>query len=314
MTIVGPAKRAAHFQLSSCTTDYLRALTDPFTLPPKELPCIPDLFDSPSKKLRVVQRGMLTSPGTGAGAYTGFLMFDVRNGICRDFTTVAYSGATYASDGFPLTYAMTGVNETGMNQSPYSNADFSDSGAGNMQYRPVAAGIRVRYAGTELERGGVTIPFRHPQNREITGYSTANVLSFQEVRRLPCNRAWHGIMYIPVNSGDYEYGVGVGAQPEPGVAGSIGILLKSGGVNATNWEWEVVAYYEVVGATENVTPSHSDVGGMSAVRTFLEGGFDGDPSTTLYQEAAKKISNLTPNDISGFASGIYTGFRAAGML
>lgn len=306
--------RAQHYQLSMCSKDYLRAVLDPFQVWNGPLPCIPDLYDSPSQKIRLQQRGILRAPGNSStNNYTGFLLLDVYNAICQDYTTVAWSGADYAADGFPTSYATAGVNETGMNQSPYTSTDFGET-AGTKQYRPVAAGIRVRYAGTELERGGNVIPFKHPQNKSISAYSTANCLSFQEARRVPVTRGWHGVFYLPHTAEDYEYRIGVGDQPAPGLDGSIGILIHSGGANATLYEWEVVCYYEVTGSVQTATASHSDVGGMSAIRTLLEGGFDGDPSTSMYREAINKISKLTPNDISGFASGAAAGARMMGLM
>jgi hypothetical protein len=312
MTVV--AQRATHFSLSMCSRDYLRAISDPFSLPLGTLPCIPDLYDSPSKKLRIVQRGLLQAPGSGQPTgYCGFVCFDPFNGISNDFNTVGYSAATYVDDGFPSTYGDTGCLETPMTQSPYTHNAFGTAN-GKLQYRVVAAGVRVRYAGTELERGGLTIPFRHPQNFPFNGYSLTDVLSFQDSRRLPVDRKWHGQFYLPTTAAYYTYTTGTGSQPDPCTSGSIGVLIKSGGSNSTTWEWECVAFYEVAGATENTTPSHADLNGMSAVRTLFEGGFDGDPSTSMYQEAVRRISRLSTNDISGFAAGAATAAKTIGWI
>ena len=62
----GPLSRVQQFKLSKCAHDYLRALTDPFSNT-IDAPCIPDLHDVPSWKIRTLQRGIFTVGTNGVG-------------------------------------------------------------------------------------------------------------------------------------------------------------------------------------------------------------------------------------------------------
>lgn len=273
-----------------------------------DLPCIPDMYDAPSKKVRTLARGTLFVPANTGG----FITFFAFGGAARDCNSINYCDATYTYDGIAPTFSTTGVVEQANIQAPYTIANIGP-GLGQVQNRLVAAGLRVRYIGTELNRGGMIVPFRHPENQPFTGYHLADMLAYQETRQAIVNREWHGINYVPTNAVQYQYSTAtIAVNQNPGYNGSLGIYIENSGANVSvPYQWEAVAYYEYTGATDGKTVSHSDLNGMSAVRSFLEGGLDGDPTTGLYQEAKNIIGNLTPKDISGFVS---VGQSLAGAL
>jgi uncharacterized protein YeaC (DUF1315 family) len=291
----GARQRAAQFHLSMCAKDYLSVLTNPFQFIPRGV-CIPDLYDSPSKKERMLSRGFFVC---GAAAVNGFVMVDTASLAFKDLLAIYASNGSYVSDGFPVTNATTGVTAGANAQAPYTSAQVG-VGQGNVQYRIVGVGLRIRYTGTELNRGGRIIPFRHPQNAPFAGYTVSSVLGFNQVGTSVVDRRWHCVAYIPIDSSDYEYKTTTVAGSVTNI-GCIGfITTNSGGTTPTQYEWEVVSYVEYTGTVDNVTPSHSDIGGMSAIRNFLEGGFDGDPGTTLYSEVLRGVSKMGPTEISGY--------------
>jgi len=238
-----------------------------------------------------------------AGSSNGFVIVDPVSCAVSNSAGIMYSGALYTYDGFPLLNTTTGVLTTNNHQAPFVFGEIGP-GIGGVQYRVVGCGLRVRYDGNELNRGGRIIPFRHPQNRPYAGYSSSNVLSYNEVFTLECDRKWHEVTYIPVSATDYLYtSTAPVAAPTVAPAGSIGfICTNSGAETATTFEWEAVFHYEYTGTVEDLTASHSDVPGMSAIRNFLEGGFDGKPGTNLFQEIMTGVSRLGPADISGYVT------------
>lgn len=68
------------------------------------------------------------------------------------------------------------------------------------------------------------------------------------------------------------------------------------------WQFEIVAHLEITGAVDSPTRSEADTQGMSAIRTLIEGGLDGDPGTTLYQEAVRMVERMGPESVSGFVT------------
>lgn len=310
----GVIQRNNMFKMSSCSRDYLKALLDPFSIPNGALPCIPDLFDAPSKKIRVQARGTLMAPGSAVDA-PGFLIFAPTKGAASDRDCFWWSTAAYVTPGLPPTVATTGVLSGAFTQNPFVLADIgTDQDA--KQFRLVAGAIRVRYAGTELERGGTVIPFRHPTNQPVNNYTIAQALAYNEIRKEPMTRSWHGVSFLPHTNADYQYsGTAPAATTSPGESvQSMAIMIANGSATAVKFDWEAVAYYEYTGAIFDTTASHSDVVGMSAIRTLLEGGLDGDPGTTLWNEAVNRVSKITPNDISGFASSAWAGAKAVGWV
>lgn len=288
------------FVLSDCSKLYLKALTDPFGMFPTA-PCVPDLYDSPSKKFSVLLRGTFVVPAATPGVIT----FRARDAMFNG-TAIGYaSSASYAGAGIPVLASDPGVIAITSSQGPYSAAQ-NGPGAANIQNRCVGAGLRIRYIGTELNRGGLIIPFRHPQNQSVGGYTLAQCSNFRTTRLEPASRGWHGITWRPVDAPDYEYYDGPVAANPPGTAGSIVVLIAPCGA-ANTYEYELVSHHEVTGATDNTTRSESDVAGLSAIRSILDSGFDGDPSTTLFQEAQKLVGMMSTKQLSGYAAGAAKG-------
>jgi hypothetical protein len=291
-----------YFRLSKCATDYLKALTDPFgftRVGMEGMPCIPDLLDAPSTKYRSVARGSLVVPATNSG----FLLLNTHTAPANNAYSILNSNALYILvDQFPTTGVETGVTRSFFNQSPYSSAEIG-VGAGNVQYRVVALGIRVRYIGTVLNRGGRIIPFRHPNNQPFTGYTLGDVMGYTNVHPSTVDDKWHAVNYMPVRATDYEYkSVAISGVPATAGASAVGILINPNGSTAVTYEWEAVMYTEWIGEIPLTTPSHSDVPGMSAIRNLMEGGLDADPNTNLFQEVMKGVQAIGPQNISGFVT------------
>jgi hypothetical protein len=303
-------QRANVFKLSSCATDYLKALVDPFN-PDTPVACIPDQIDDPSYKTKTLLRGTFV---TGVAGAIGFVVA-TPNGMCLiDNNAVVTSAAAFAFLSIPTTDTAANVTQETNPQAPYDTAQLG-IGPGGIQYRPVALGLRVRYLGTELNRGGRIVYARAP-HVPLAGQSVSFVLSRNMNFSVPVDRKWHSIMYMPFNSASYQYlstnTAGVVTDPS-----SIGFICD-GCVANSPFEFEVVSYAEYAGVTLNVTPSHSDINGISAVRNFTEMASNRPMIEGSYLSSARKyLSSMTPDDISGWvttasrfgaaAAGAYTG-------
>jgi hypothetical protein len=291
----------ATYHLSPCSRDYLQVLCNPF-LAIKDLPCVPDLYDSPSKKVRTRVRGTVV---IGTNNF-GFITYCPFAGAGSDESSICYSssGTTFVGTTITFDGAATGTSLGSNSQAPYQSTAFGALNA-NVQYRVVGSGLRVRYTGTELNRGGTIIPFRHPQNEDVTGLNIGLAMGFQETQAIQVDRKWHMIAWVPTSAGNYQYQTQPTSNSNP--FNRITILLS--GTPTNTFEWEIVSYFEYTGQTDNVTPSHSDIEGMSRVKDFFDGFLSENASPDSYwAEAQKYLQNLSPADLSGWVT---TGVKGA---
>jgi len=285
---------------SPCAYSYLQALVDPFNfaLSGKEV-CIPDIYDLPSYKLSTRLRGTFEVGSTGCG----FIAINPWS-FGSDVPIGTVSRGAYGGGVFEYTTATGQVEQVVDGRFPYIGADLRDT-------RLVAAGIRARYIGTELNKAGAILPI----------YTTGNLnqLSFQDVLLDPtvtsstCSRAWSGTFYKPTHpnnfgytstsfnyaTGDYQLGIMVG-----------------GGVGNTSYEWEIVRFYEMIplagGSQIKTVPtqtrSESDLPGLGQVKNLL-GGLN---NSVVGQTAWKLIKAAAASTVTGIAESYVPG--ASGLL
>lgn len=293
----GNARKDCCFNLSKCSMLYLRALSDPFAVF-EPLPCIPDRVATVSKKLRTQLRGTMYI----GSASVGFLVCAART-FGNDSPNVAFSDATYAGTTLPATLAGTGVAWTN-NPMPYTNGDL----AASLGYRLVGCGIRLRYTGTELNRGGMIIPFFVPMGVTAAGWNASNFLSRPEVRTFPVSRGWRSIGWKPTFDSEMNYSI-VNYSMAAGNAANMNFgFLVTGGAVGNSFEWEQVAYYEVINRSnalqlDGATPSHSDEDGLSAIRNAIESsGKNNIASEGQFKEYLRMVMDYVPADMSGWVS------------
>jgi hypothetical protein len=232
--------------------------------------CIPDDNDVPSFKFRLRMRGTLVTSNT-FGFIVGNPLGFANAGIASLFHTNA---STFAGANIPA----TGAPPTG---SVYqnSNSPFNGGVAGRMpRTRCVAFGIRIRYSGTELNRGGSLIPWRA---RNITGSNCTNWLfsdfaAANQSTVKAVKRKWVGTVFTPVNAEDRRYitvddaALGLGVQSS---SRTVALAITAPGASVT-YDYDVVGYYESITygdgsqeyAVPSVSSSDSDSVGYSFVR------------------------------------------------
>jgi len=258
------ARIPRHPPMKPCTLEYMDALLDPWgSLTRDSMPCVPDLFALPSQKMVTRLRGQLTigTAGMGFVILSPFCAAADVNALC--YTNSSFTGTSVVASG-------TGVVAGADGQIPWiaTNAPL---------VRMVAQGVRVRYTGTELNRGGMIIPMRASgAGDNLYGSTTTTILLRQDHEVKPCDGRWHGAVFIPAFPAAYDFGSG---NWPIGTTSNIRLGVMCSGTAGNTYAYDVVRYWEVipndtdVGAPtytpQGMSRSHSDLDGLGMVRDFV---------------------------------------------
>lgn len=239
--------------MSACAADYAKAIANPFDGP---LACIPDFPALYSSKQRVWAKGSLS---TSATTGFGFIMVNPFNMACNNLGAVSYSTSAYT--GTNTTVPPTaGVSEAFSN-SQYASSDFG-SAANLSQYRIVGCGLRIRYMGTELNRGGYKIGFADPTHSSCQGQTTTTIRLEPESVEFAITRTWSTVLYRPVINSELNYQTDFSL----GTNMMCFLIQAASATTPLEYEWQAFAVIEYQGRTiKGMTPSHSDPVGFSAV-------------------------------------------------
>lgn len=254
-----------------CTLDYYTALMDPFRT---NLPsvCIPDLYDTPSQKVSSKIRTLLATGTNGVGFAIVYPRVFVNTIAAKCYVSSSlYTGTTTNTNTVP------GNNTLYDSQLPYPNT-------APRAARTVGCGVRIRYVGTNLNLGGRIVMARLPYITSADNLSTAELLAKPNAVSVLVSRQWQELSYIPQNSSENDYSSSASFNSSPLV-----MIVESTAAN--QFELEVITHLEYtstyLGGVEyvvtTVTPSHSDIMGMSTIRNFFAGLADSVPLRTAYQ-------------------------------
>lgn len=268
----GIPKNSTYLPLKECSLRYLDATLDPFgQLTTEELPCIPDTFVLPSQKLATRMRGTF-SIGTNGFGYIAFAPLTQ----CSDVNVLQITGSTFAGNiGDPVIPGNNAVGTTNVKdvQFPYASGNAALA-------RLVACGLRIRYSGTELNRGGDLIMCRALGKQDfLDSMSTNTILQRQDHNVEAVTRRWHMSVWNPAFPDAVTYQVVNSAITSAGTSFRMGALVT--GTAGNTYQYDIVRYWEIVSndssaATPTYSPigvskSHSDVDGFSAVKDYLSG-------------------------------------------
>lgn len=287
------------FYISPCSRKYIEALLNPFNLKGGQA-CIPDLLDFPSFKPLVVGRGVFE-----AGSTLGYVFVNTLANN-NDQTQVVVTTASYLNADVQIVVGTPGTVGFNLVQQPYGAASVDAAGVST---RTVGMGLRVRYIGTTLNQSGRIIPYRaNSAIASVNGLNLPNILSRAEIPTIPCDRKWHSVTYLPMSSSDMQYvSIPVSINRALGTNAGLGFLV-SGSTPGNAWEYEVYQHMEIKSSNgilvpTGVTPSHSDVPGMSAIRNVLESNLPVGDGPTVLNQALKLMSEVSAEDISHVVSG-----------
>lgn len=194
------------FRIGKCASDFAASLANPFSGPTEA--CLPVTPSISSRKIRTFVRTQL---GIGTQGY-GFATAQPL--ACNDGSTVGGSVGTaavynsttaFTGTGIPiLNTTVAGVAAVNHN-GDYSSIQFSAQGA---QVRLVSMGMRVRWSGTELNRGGRIILYEDPDHADWsqTGISLSQLLANEKSREFKVSEDWTTLCHSgPVMPSEYDF-------------------------------------------------------------------------------------------------------------
>ena len=194
--------------------------------------------------------------------------------MCRPATAAANDsimGTASAS-----TYALTtmsaapGATVFGLqSNSSYITSQFSAAG---VKYRLVSSEIRVRYVGTELNRGGNAVVYCDPNHNNVSGFNQAILLSNPSAGRSDIEMAeWISCKYNGVvDPTEENYAFAFGTVDSKANNWLMAIAIQSA-VAAQPFDYEIYCHFEIIGANStNLSSTISDPVGHGAVNTAAQ--------------------------------------------
>jgi len=297
------------FRLADCSQNYLKALTNPF----QELSdvCTPDQHELPSWKFPTLLRGIMTVGSQGLGyALAGAITQS------HDSPSVIFTNGSFVTSSITTDTSTAGVVASNDDQFPYTTAQVTGNALTNC--RVVASAIRMRYISSEIKRGGQFLTYRTVTTAPWhNGATSGEIFSNQTTVPYPNNRQWVGVCHQPAVPQDYDYDAGSHQiVPATGQNANLAIIVTGAEVG-TQFEWEFIKYHELIPvgnqAIPGLTASHVDMDGLSAIKDVLQTSLR-TPSESYYSSAYKAITQLTPDDVSGFVSSVKSGLAFAKLV
>jgi hypothetical protein len=133
-------------------------------------------------------------------------------------------------------------------------------------------GVRIKYIGTELERGGNITTLNHPDGYPLAGMNDSDMLRFDQAKQYSVTRKWTKVVWTPVidDECEFEYSDAIPAYDDPASGFSLGIFIRAPSATASAYAFECVAVYEYLGmSARGATYNPLDTVGVDAVRAAV---------------------------------------------
>jgi hypothetical protein len=216
-----------------------------------------------SRRMRCYAKGVFT---TQTSNNFGYIVVDPAQGCVNNFPAVSASKSTGTGTVVATNLTTDPESIRFSTNSECDNTAFGTTAALN-KYRVVAAGLRVRYIGTNLNQGGILVGLHEPDHNNLNGLSISNFDAQVESKRLPITRNWATVLYKPTDTDELDF---LGTFPGNASASGdgayyMGFVVESA-VPAQNFEFEFYGLYEIEGRNvRGKVASHADPIGHSAV-------------------------------------------------
>lgn len=277
------------FHLGNCASMYAESLANPFEGPPGA--CLPVAPSVKSRKMRVWSK-FTAAAGTQGFGFVVAAPAPYNDGVVAAssgfYGSVAYSGPTYPNNIINQNTTVAGVVQTNFN-SEYTAASFATSGSvQGHKARLVSCGIRIRYRGTELNRGGRYLCLEEPDHASVLGLDPAGCLAYENCHEFPIkDGSWTSVCSGgPVAPGEYDF-LDANANNSSTGGGSTGLYAKPfpylaiafESTSGNLFDVEVYANWEVIGPNiRGKTYNEADDVGTSTVlgsfRSFNDSQLD----------------------------------------
>jgi len=332
--------------LTKCAASYMHALVRPFHLldgmdqdtfwgrvyGDLGLPCIPTYPAVQSRKMYTLVRGDMVCGTNGSG-----VILCSPSRLANDYASddsncpIQVSTSTWAGttsfpvcDQFIVHAPPVGIAAVNIN-TDYNSASLALSSGSTVQgvkYRVVAAGIRLQYVGNALTRSGTYHMIQTPDHASLSNSSINSLSNIPSYMEKCVDNKWHTITYCPVYEEETKYyadGVVNNAADNVGLSPAImpiallnhylGILVVGAAASAP-FRFEVLIYYEVIGAAVNgKSSSECDAVGLGCVSNIVN------PSTAPIidrnPEILEVIASSVPQTLIELRDSVGAGARKA---
>lgn len=257
-------KSAQGPRLSKCAADYARCLANPFSGP---LACVPSFPATSSLKSRVWIKGVFSTGTSGIG----FIAADPSS-MCV-YNPPANAATFFTLPGFAGTDMNFGSANVGFASSNAVNAAGNVSPSG-VVYRVVSCGLRIRYIGTELNRGGIILGLHDLNHNSLYERDFASIDGEINSVRFRVDREWKTVLYKPVIDTDDNFASAFPTFTPSGNDNSfyMGFIVSSPTATIPeSYEYEIYGVYEFQGRIiRGQTPSHFDPVGYAAAHSVSQ--------------------------------------------
>jgi len=284
--------------LSTCTQAYLQAQYNPWATFVKP-PCVPDFMAMPSYKFSTKIRGTMVSQANGIAfiAMNPYLINKgpVVGGTNPDYVApLMYSDGTGTRTGYSSYNNRDPANVGGLDpgtkgaywDSPYSAGEVSNAllNEGNLDWRPVGGGVKIRYAGNVMEREGTITLYEDPNNSTFM-YDVGNflpappnnvveqtaIIQKSEAAFQALGDGEYAVLYHPRNLSDLDYSShwqnDLGALAKYDV---MYIIINGLGATSQAFTFEAIMHWEANGSSvPSRTRTEADPNGLAAVQSSL---------------------------------------------
>lgn len=248
-------------KLSDAALRYMSALYDPKNCP--EEASVPSETQL-SLKLKTFGRGSFATGTSGYGGIVVQPLAMLANNIQFAAATAANSVGGAAANFSGGSGTFTNLTSLGSNNSPYALAAFGQ-GVGLLGWKLVGCALYVKYAGTELNRGGDMILVEDPSHQSLLPQSYNSVMGFDYSKRVPITEDWQHVCATPSESLDTDFTYGTLSNWNTGELPYLACFINSAGATQP-FDYEIYCIFEVVGTTaRGATISFNDPIGFAAV-------------------------------------------------
>ncbi len=244
--------------VSRGSSDYARCVANPFDGPVGGIPSFPSVK---SIKQRAWAKGVLnTSPTTGFG----YIVVNPSQLSFNDAVGVGYTNSNFNDTVIGVPGSGSG-NAFITSNSQYDTSQLGTTAA-SLQFRVVACGVRVRYVGSELERGGQKVGLMDPTHDTLVGRGISDFDAELDSKRFAVSREWTYVLYRPITNSELQY------QSTVDPSFSMGFTIQaSSATTSLTYEFEAYVVTEFQGRTiRGQTPTLHDPTGFAAVDYTLQ--------------------------------------------
>jgi len=268
----GGNRGSAGDKVSRCAAEYAMLVVNPFVA--DHTACLPVSPSYPSRKVSTYAKGAFA-----VGSTRGMVIFSPRNMIANDNGTapIYFSEAAWTGTAFTITPVASQIVAAQSN-SPFASAEFGTA-EDELQFRCIAAGLRILYTDTLLNRGGFVGALARADHRTLVSAGMGDLLAFDEATTYTPDGEWHELTWVPTDPAEYGYISSLTGTH------SLGFMVEAS--NNLTFRYEAYAHFEVIGrGARGKTESTSDPVATGAIIS----GMQQNNGTTTVEQRIKDVT------------------------